>query len=221
MLSELGAGVWEASQPLRVAGFELGHRMTVVRLGSGELLVHSPISLSTALVADVEALGPVRWITAPSSMHDLFLADWMTAFPRAELLYSPALKLKGVDPHRCKPLERATLEELTLIPINGMPKIQEFAFLHHPTRRLIVCDLVFNLPPGRGLQKVLQKLNGIYETVGVSKFFKMHITHDEAFRASIHEILSLEFDRLVVGHGANINEGAREHLRRAFAWLRL
>lgn len=221
MLTEVAAGIWEATQPLKVAGFELGHRMTVVRLGSGEVVVHSPIKLSSPVQRDVAALGPVSSILAPSSMHDLYLAEWMNAFPKAMLLHSPALNLTGLDKARTKPLTREPIGELEPIPIGGMPKIQEFAFLHRPTSRLIVCDLVFNLPPGKGFQKVLQKLNGIYEHLGPSKLFKSNISHDEAFRASIQEILSLPFDRLIVGHGSNVNSMARDHLARAFAWLRL
>src|SRR5262245_37774734 len=91
MLSEVSAGVWEATQPLKVAGFELGHRMTVIRLGNGEIAIHSPIKLSSAIIKDVQAFGPVKYILAPSSMHDLYLAEWMEAFKEATLLHSPAM----------------------------------------------------------------------------------------------------------------------------------
>jgi hypothetical protein len=221
VLNQVATGVWDATQPLKVAGFELGHRMTVVRFGSGEIAVHSPIKLSSAVVNDIKALGPAKYILAPSAMHDLYLGEWMQAFPDAALFHSPALKLKGVDVRRAKPLTREAIGELEPIPVEGMPKIQESVFLHRPSRSLIVCDLVFNLPPGRGFQKLLQKLNGIYERLGPSKLFKACITHDEAFRSSMQEILALEFDRLIVGHGANVNAGAREHFCRAFEWLRL
>ena len=221
MLSEVGAGVWEAVQPLSVAGFDLGHRMTVVRLGNGDLAVHSPIAFSSAIARDVEALGPVRWIIAPNAMHDLYLHEWMEGFGEAVLLHSPALKLKGFDPKRLQGLSREAIGELQPIPIDGMPKLQEFVFHHRPSSRLIVADLVFNLAPGRGPQKWLQKLNGIYERLGPSRFFKAYISDDSAFRASILEILALNFDRLVVGHGTNVSAGAREHLSRAFSWLRL
>ena len=93
MLTTIAPGLFEATQPLRVAGFDLGHRMTVIQLPSGEVAVHSPVKLSTALARDVEQLGGslerVRWIIAPSVMHDLYLAEWMTHFSRAQLLHSP------------------------------------------------------------------------------------------------------------------------------------
>jgi hypothetical protein len=221
MLNDLAPGLWDATQPLKVAGFDLGHRMTVVRLENGNVAIHSPIKLSSAVAQDVEAIGPIEYILAPSSMHDLYLSEWMNAFPGATLYHSPALKLSKVDPARAKALSRETIGGLEPIPIEGMPKIQEFAFLHRSSGSLLVCDLVFNLPPGRGLQKLAQKLNGIYEQVAPSRFFKSYISYNEAFRGSIQEILALPFHRLIVGHGSNVNQGAREHLGRAFAWLRL
>lgn len=221
MLSEVGAGIWEAVQPLRVAGFELGHRMTVVRLATGDLAVHSPIAYSTAVARDVQALGPVKWIIAPNAMHDLYLREWMNGFTTATLLHSPALKVKSFDSRRTQPLGREPLDGLQPIPIDGMPRLQEFVFHHPASNRLIVADLVFNLPPGRGLQKWLQKASGIYERLGPSKFFKTYISHNEAFARSIQEILALKVERLIVGHGSNVSSGAHEHLTRAFSWLRL
>jgi hypothetical protein len=221
MLNPVAEGIWDATQPLRVAGFDLGHRMTILRLRNGEVVVHSPIQYSSAVGRDVDAIGPVKYILAPSSMHDLYLAEWMNAYGEATLFHSPALNPKPIDSGRTKPLERGALDGLEAIPIEGMPRIQEWVFRDPASRTLIVCDLVFNLPPGRGLQKVLQKLNGIYEQVGPSKFFKSFISHDAAFRASIQELLSLEFDRMIVGHGSNVNGHAREYVARAFDWLRL
>lgn len=44
-------------------------RMTVVRLASDELWVHSPIAPDPALFERIEALGPVRHLIAPNSLH--------------------------------------------------------------------------------------------------------------------------------------------------------
>ncbi|MGV3772246.1 MAG: DUF4336 domain-containing protein [Verrucomicrobiales bacterium] len=221
MLTELAPDLWEATQPLRVMGFDLGHRMTVVRLGSGELVLHSPIHLSSAIMANLQKLGSVSFILAPSSMHDLYLKEWMDAYPKALLLHSPALKAKGTHANRSKPIDNENLGELETAPINGMPKIQERAFLHRPSKTLIVCDLVFNLPPGRGFQKLLQKMNGIYERLGCSKFYKSYIASEENFRESVQQLLQADFERLIVGHGANVDRNAREQLHHSLSWLKL
>ena len=228
MLTTIAPGLFESTQPLRVAGFDLGHRMTVIQLPSGEVAVHSPVKLSTALARDVEQLGGslerVRWIIAPSVMHDLYLAEWMTQFSRAQLLHSPGLKLKGLDLGRTIPLSRestALLEgALETVPIDGMPQINEFVFLHPASRTLIVADLIFNLAPGRGFQKVLQKMNGIYERTAPSRFFRQFISYNEGFQRSIAELLQKDFDRIIVGHGSNVERGGKQVMQEAFAWLR-
>jgi hypothetical protein len=38
-------------------------------------------------------------------------------------------------------------------------------------------------------------------------------------RSSINHILSWDFDRIVVGHGDNVEVGGRDELRRAFEFL--
>jgi hypothetical protein len=54
LLRELAPGLWVAEQPQRFGGLELGTRMSVVRVGATDLLIHSPISISNELVG---ALG--------------------------------------------------------------------------------------------------------------------------------------------------------------------
>ena len=228
MLTTIAPGLFESTQPLRVAGFDLGHRMTVVQLPGGELAIHSPVELSTSVARDVELLAErterVRWIIAPSVMHDLYLAEWMNHFPRAQLLHSPGLKLKGLDLARTIPLSRESTAffdgALEAIPIDGMPRINEFDFFHPASRTLIVADLIFNLAPGRGFQKILQKVNGIHERTAPSRFFRQFISYDEGFQRAIAEILDKDFDRIIVGHGSKIEGGGKQVMREAFAWLR-
>jgi Domain of unknown function (DUF4336) len=44
-------------------------RMTLIRLAGGDVWVHSPTAPDTALLAAVRALGPVRWLIAPNTLH--------------------------------------------------------------------------------------------------------------------------------------------------------
>jgi len=52
-LNVLGENIWEIQHPLRILGVEFGHRMTVVKLSSGELWVHSPVALDGLVRSDV------------------------------------------------------------------------------------------------------------------------------------------------------------------------
>ena len=51
-------------------------RMTVVRLSSGDILMHSPTRFDARLKAEIEAHGPIRHLVAPNIAHWSFLAEW-------------------------------------------------------------------------------------------------------------------------------------------------
>src|SRR5215218_10249935 len=62
-------GIWIIdSGPLRVFGLlGLPIRMTVLRLSSGDMLMHSPTPFDARLKAEIEAHGPIRHLVAPTS----------------------------------------------------------------------------------------------------------------------------------------------------------
>ena len=70
-LEPIAQDVWVAPMPHTVGGLRLGTRMTVVRLSDGSLFVHSPIVLYDALEQQIDSLGPVAHIVAPSWRNDL------------------------------------------------------------------------------------------------------------------------------------------------------
>jgi len=67
-------------------------RMTVVRLGSGDLLLHSPTQYTDDLKSAIGALGPIRHLIAPSIGHWMFLHDWQRACPAVKTWAVPGLK---------------------------------------------------------------------------------------------------------------------------------
>ena len=140
-------------------------------------------------------LGPVRHVVAPNCIHDTYLEGWFAADPQARFVF---------DQHI----------------VRGMPRLNEVAFLHRPSRTLIVTDLVFNLGPEMPfLSRVLLKLNDCDCKFAVSRLLKTTIKDRAAVRKSIDHILSWDFDRIVVSHGRNVESGGREMLREAFQFL--
>ena len=57
-------------------------RMTVIRLGDGQLILHSPVHLSPELRAELDALGPVGFIVIPEA-HGRFAEEISRTFPSA------------------------------------------------------------------------------------------------------------------------------------------
>jgi len=74
-------------------GFPYPMRAVVVRLPTGELWGWSPIALSEALRAAVDARGPVGHLISPNKLHHLYLGQWARAYPAARL-WGPAATVR-------------------------------------------------------------------------------------------------------------------------------
>jgi hypothetical protein len=59
-----------------------------IRLGAGNLLLHSPISMTPGRRAAVDALGRVTHLYAPNLYHHLYIGEWAAAYPAA-LVHAP------------------------------------------------------------------------------------------------------------------------------------
>jgi hypothetical protein len=82
---------WDHEMPIRFGGLPLWHRMTVIRLTNGGLVVHSPTRLDIASQEEFQKLGPILAIIAPSWWHDLYLQQYLNAYPDARLYGAPTL----------------------------------------------------------------------------------------------------------------------------------
>ena len=91
MFRSLGANIWDHEMPIRFGGIPLWHRMTVIRLTNGGLVVHSPTRLDLASQEEFQKLGPIVAIIAPSWWHDLYLWEYLSAYPNAKLYGAPTL----------------------------------------------------------------------------------------------------------------------------------
>jgi len=226
MLNRLDENLWEILDPLKFAGITspLGHRMTILRLADGGLVLHSPVVLRPALVEELAGLGEVRAIVAPSLMHNLYLAPWLDAFPSIPLVCPPGFREK-YD----KLPYRQTLpttdpgfpaDELRALRIDGIPVLKESAYFHLPSRSVIVADLVMNVRDVPGFfGRLLAKMNGIYRRPACSRMLRMFIRDRPALRASLDRLQELDFDRLIVGHGAVVEGTGKQALGTAYDWL--
>ena len=79
----LASNLWVIDRPFKLpyVGVDIGTRMTCIRLADG-LFLHSPVKLDPVLRNSLEALGEVRAVVAPNKLHHLFLAEYITSYPR-------------------------------------------------------------------------------------------------------------------------------------------
>src|SRR5262249_19421153 len=150
MFRSLGANIWDYEIPIRFGGLPLWHRMTVIRLINGGLVVHSPTRLDLASQEEFQKLGPILAIIAPSWWHDLYLREYLSAYPDARLYGAPTL----VRWNRSQPFAELLdglapslwTDEIDQVHVQGIGLfLDEIVFYHRRSRSLIVADLLFNL----------------------------------------------------------------------------
>ena len=89
--------IWLKKYPVHYAGLDFHARATVIRLSSGDLVVHSPSPIDGALAESVRRLGRVAHLVAPGSYHYFHVAAWQEAFPEATVWICPGVERKQPD----------------------------------------------------------------------------------------------------------------------------
>ncbi len=223
-LRALAPNLWVAERPLKLFVGDIGARMTVVRLGSGGLFLHSPIRLDDPTRAALDALGPVVAVVAPSKVHHFFVGPYRTAYPRARVLGAPGLAVKRADLHFDGELgdepDASWSGEIEQHLFGGVSPLNEVVFFHPPSRTLILTDLAFNVPADKTAgARVFYWLVGAAGRFGPHRLARLAIRDRRAARRSVERILRWDFDRVIVSHGDVLASGGRERFAQAFAFL--
>lgn len=222
-MHDLGDGVFTWSGALRILpGTELPLCATALQATNGDVVLISPVDGIGEWGPQLESVGPVRHIVAPSGLHHLYAKPAWERYPVATLWASAALRPKRQDfPESTRWLTGADPVEvapgITAYPVLGMPAVQEWVFLHQASRTLVVTDLVFHvLHPGFVLG-LFQRAFGTYRKLAISRLFTSARKDRAAYNASLATIAALPFDRLVMAHGEPVLTDARERLAAAIA----
>lgn len=181
---------------------QLPLRSAVFELAAGRVF-YSPASTLSA--GQLREAGPVTDIVAPSLAHTAGMKAAAAANPGARLWGPPGARDKhpglpwhgvlGVDPW---PFE----DELELIPLPGIPALQEFALLHRASRALYLSDLVYNVTDPQGLvTRLAFRMFGMYRRFAVSKLFVHLIKDRAALTAALADLAGRDFLHVVPAHG--------------------
>lgn len=173
-MQQVAENLWVARYPMKLLGADLGRTVTLIRIG-GQVVIHSTAPFSPEDAAAIRELGTPAWMVEGATIHDTFTVQGRAVFPEADMYLPPGFPETGggVAP---KPLTMPPTEwqgQLEVLPIAGMPKLNEHVFLHVPSRTLIVADLVFNVPPTAGtwVRLLLKLASGLQGGPGVSRIF--------------------------------------------------
>ena len=223
-LRQLAENLWVAERPQSFYGLPVGSRMTVIRIASERLLLHSPVALDPDLRGQLDALGRVCFAVAPNRVHHLHAGEVAGVYPGARLWVAPGLERKRPDlVFEAVLTDEAPEEwrgEVAQVFFRGRPYENEVVFFHRASRTLVLCDLAFNFGPRSAAPtRLLMKLLRSYGHLGPSKLDPLLIRDRNAARESLERILAWDFDRIIVAHGDVLESGGHEILRRGYSWL--
>lgn len=209
-------------------GFQLKTRMTVARLRvPGErpsLWVCSPIGEPEALRGALDELGEVRHIVAPNALHHLGLGAYSRAFPEATIWATKNVEERsGTKVHEVlSPQDEAPAAwgpDLRLCVLGGNLLFHEALVLHRPSRTLIVTDFVEKIDESCCSKRVLR----ILPLFGLRRGeptpapeHRLFAVDPEPLRRAKERVLAWEFDRMIIAHGPNVEQGAKDELALCF-----
>ena len=229
LLKPFAPDFWIADgSEVETAGFRYGTRMAVIRFHDGALFVWSPVALSSALRAEVDALGPVRFVVAPNALHHLFIGDWLAAWPDAKAYAAPGLRRKRPDVNFACELGEVPVEvwggEVAHVVVPGNLMTTEVVFFHVRSGTVIFTDLLQNFPDGwfkgwRGVVARLDLMTG--PEPAVPRKFRNTFVGRKAARAALRRIFALPIERVLAAHAPPVREGGQSLVASSFRWLRV
>lgn len=227
LLTSFGPDIWiSEGGTVDVAGFRYPTRMAVMKLGDGGLFVWSPTKLSPDLKQEVDALGPVRCIVAPNSLHHLFMPDWKAAYPSARLFAAPGLQKRRADIAFDADLADVAppewREHIDQVIVRGNAITQEVVFFHRASGTVLFTDLLQQFPKGwfKGWRAFVAKLDRMTEAEAeVPQKFRIAFNDRKAARTALTRIFAWPATRVLMAHGAPVTTDGAAFIRRAFRWL--
>lgn len=211
----LAENLWLLVYPLKMLGADLRRNVTIIRLRSGKLVIHSTAPFSPEDVMAIQRLGEPGWLLDGILRHDTFAEKGRLAFPGIPHLAPEGFsELVGFETTLIVPAPPEWNGELLALEIQGAPEARDTALFHVPSRTLILTELVFNFDGDETVwtELLLQVAVGGEHHPGMSRPVKAGVKNEAAFRSSLTTILGWDFDRVIVGHGDVIENGGKAKL---------
>ena len=219
------------SGPLRAMGVPLPVRMTVIQLGTGGLLLHSPTRFTPELKEELERTGPIEHIVSPNVAHWSFVKIWQRHVPGAQTWAAPGLRERGQVRRAALRLDhdlgldapKAWSNELDQIVIPGLGGFAEVAFFHRASRTLVLTDLVQNLESEKlpRLIRPIAYMLGVTAPTGKAPAYLRAIVKlkGRQSREAAERLVALQPERVIFSHGRWFERDGGSRLRNSLAWL--
>ncbi len=231
MLRKIDRDLWVVEQPFKYFGLEVGTRMTIIRLIDGDLVAISPIKLDRQTIEQIAAIGEVKYIIAPNLYHHLFIQDFRSIYPDAQLWATSSLSTKRPDLAIDVPmterqnslfdrLDYLLFDGFQTLFLNGYTPLNEYVLLDRSSRTLILTDTAFYFDDSFvPLTKLVAKLMGGYKLLRPSPLEKLATKDKQAVQNAVDRVLAWDFDRVIVAHGSIIETGGKQQFKSGYDWF--
>ncbi len=223
-MRQLDDDIWVHDDATQHKGVNLGMRSTILRRSDGGLVIISPTPFDDATAAAIDDLGLVRVIAAPNLFHHMYLAPAAARWPGATVIGPRGLQKKREDVSFTAfygdEAPDTWGDTIVVKHLRGAKALREATFFHAPSNTLVCTDLVFNLAHTASLMmRIYLRLSGALGKPGTSILLRLVTRDKPSARESLSDILSQDFQRLIMAHGDVIEEGGNAALRDAWSWL--
>lgn len=228
MLKVIGTNIWTMDGPKIVfAGAPMNTRMTIVRLGNGNLWVHSPIKYSPEAAQAIESLGgSVTALVAPNKFHHMFIGQWKEAHPSACVFAESTVQKKILFLQSAEELSDTAPDEygddIEQLVFAGNRFFQEVVFFHKESKTLILTDMMINLRAEgiKLLPRLLLRFEGaVFPNGGVTRLYRLFTWDKVRARESVAKIRAWSPQTLTFCHGEPLSDPVDNVLEQQFRWL--
>jgi hypothetical protein len=217
--------LWLREYPVSLGGARFNARMTIIKLGCGDTIIHSPCPFNAALAAEVGALGRVAAIIAPSNFHWLHIRSCQEFFPDAVTYVCPGaeMRAKNLDFDLVLGDKAPALwaNELSQLVLQGTRLMREVVFLHRASKTLILVDLIENVTPAtpgtNWWLRLLFRATGMWNRPRPAPEYRLAWGDKAIVRQGLDRILAWDFERVILAHGDVITRDAKEVVSRAWS----
>ena len=214
--------VWTLSYQFGNFGMKISTRMTVIRLADGSLFAHSAVPLTAEQKSALDALGPLRFIVAPSAMHHMFVPHLAKLYPQAQLYGSAGALAKHPELPQMQLIpndeDAPWAGQLQCLPVKGLSTLDETLWFHPHSGSLIVTDILqcwqgpLSLPV-----RMYLGLTGGHERLTVPRTVRLLVKDKAAVQACARQIESLPVQRVILLHNSIIDTQPMQRLREALS----
>jgi hypothetical protein len=132
-MKKLTEDLWILPYSLRLLGGDFGRPVTIVRLRSGELVIHSTGPFTPEDVAAILAVGQPGWLLDVMLRHDTFSKQGRQAFPGIPFLAPRGFsEVVGFPTEPLIPAPANWGDELLILRLEGIPSTQEHVVFTGP-----------------------------------------------------------------------------------------